>query len=625
MSAARARITAALEALGGSVNAKGAERCPAHDDHKPSLSITDANDFAGVLLHCHAGCDVIDVVSALGLAMADLYDEPRVADRPRLASRPHGNTRYDYTDGDGTLLYTKVRTPAKHFWIEDSSGRRGRNGATPVLYRLQDLLVAVKCDETIYVVEGEKDVEALYAVGEIATCNPEGAGPGKWKPDYGDVLHGADVVIVQDKDDAGRDHAGRIYTDLVSKAKTVRVVEAVSGKDVSDHLDAGYNVDELVPVKMDDRDRYCGVADVADVAASVSGAPLLDAVEAFFARFVSFPSEAARVAVVLWAAHAHITELFEATPRLALLSPEPGSGKTRVLEVMELLVPRPVHAVNATPAYLFRKVSAEEGLPVILFDEIDTVFGPKAKGNEEIRAMLNAGHRRGAFSGRCIPGSKPVETEEMPAFCAVALAGLGNLPDTILTRSVIIRMRRRAPDERVEPFRHKHNAAEGHKLRDQMAHWTTSISSQVGEVFPEMPVGVEDRAADVWEPLLAIADAAGADWPERARTAAVTIVHQAAERPLSLGLRLLADIRSCFEATGADKMHGHNLLAHLYDLDEAPWVDLRGKPLDQRRLAKMLSEYGITPKDVRCSGRVARGYARDDMHDAWTRYLPPLG
>ncbi len=139
MSAARARITAALEALGGSVNTKGAALCPAHDDHKPSLSITDANDFAGVLLHCHAGCDVTDVVSVLGLTMADLYDEPRVADRPRLASRRHRNTRYDYTDAEGKLLYTKVRTPEKHFWTEDAFGRRGLNGATPVLYRLQDL------------------------------------------------------------------------------------------------------------------------------------------------------------------------------------------------------------------------------------------------------------------------------------------------------------------------------------------------------------------------------------------------------------------------------------------------------------------------------------------------------
>ena len=121
-------------------------------------------------------------------------------------------------------------------------------------------------------------------------------------------------------------------------------------------------------------------------------------------------------------------DAWESTPRLAFLSPEPGSGKTRALEVTEPLVPRPVEAVNVSPAYLFRKVGSEDGRPTILFDEIDTVFGPKAKDNEEIRGLLNAGHRKGAVAGRCIVVGKQVKTEEIPALRAVALAGLGNYP-----------------------------------------------------------------------------------------------------------------------------------------------------------------------------------------------------
>jgi hypothetical protein len=118
-------------------------------------------------------------------------------------------------------------------------------------------------------------------------------------------------------------------------------------------------------------------------------------------------------------------DAWDSTPRIAFLSPEPGSGKTRALEVTELLVPRPVEAVNTTPAYLFRKVSDPAGLPTILYDEIDTLFGPKAKDNEEIRGMLNAGHRRGAVAGRCVTRGELVVTEELPAYCALALAGLG--------------------------------------------------------------------------------------------------------------------------------------------------------------------------------------------------------
>ena len=147
---------------------------------------------------------------------------------------------------------------------------------------------------------------------------------------------------------------------------------------------------------------------------STDGAALLDQVHKFLGRFISYPSKEAHDAHTLWIAHTHAMDAWESTPRLALLSPEPGSGKTRVLEVSEPLVPRPVEAVNVSPAYLFRKVAADEGRPTILFDEIDTVFGPKAKDNEEIRGLLNAGHRKGAVAGRCVVIGKQVKTEGDP-------------------------------------------------------------------------------------------------------------------------------------------------------------------------------------------------------------------
>ena len=172
--------------------------------------------------------------------------------------------------------------------------------------------------------------------------------------------------------------------------------------------------------------------------------------------------------------HAHLMDAWELTPRIAFLSPEPGSGKTRALEVSELLVPNPVEAVNVTPAYLFRKVGSEQGPPTVLYDEIDTVFGPKAKDNEEIRGLLNAGHRRGAVAGRCVVKGKIVETEEISAYCAVALAGLGGLPDTLLSRAVVVRMRRRSPDETVEPYRRRIHEPEGRALRNRLSRWARS-------------------------------------------------------------------------------------------------------------------------------------------------------
>ena len=355
---------------------------------------------------------------------------------------------------------------------------------------------------------------------------------------------------------------------------------------------------------------------------SPDGHRLLADVEKFLGRFVAYPSEAARVAHTLWVAHAHHMDAWESTPRIAFLSPEPGSGKSRALEVTELLVPRPVHAVNTTPAYLFRKVADEAGPPTLLYDEIDTVFGPRAKDNEDIRGMLNAGHRKGAMAGRCVVRGKVVETEELPAYCAVALAGLDDLPDTLMSRSIVVRMRRRAPTELVEPFRHRVHAAEGHALRDSLATWAQTIP--VG-AWPVMPPGIEDRKADVWEALLAVADHAAGTWPERGRAAAVTDVTDAKAAVPSLGVRLLDDLRAVFDEQQADRLPTDVILSALTGIDDAPWSDIRGKALDARGLSRRLDKYGISRSTFRIGERTFKGYQREDLADAWSRYLVPSG
>ncbi len=361
---------------------------------------------------------------------------------------------------------------------------------------------------------------------------------------------------------------------------------------------------------------------VERAAEAVCGWKLLGDVETFLARYIVYPGEAERIAHVLWIAHTWFMDAWESTPRVAFLSPEPGSGKSRALEVTEPLVPRAVHAVNATPAYLFRKVSDPAGPPTILFDEIDTVFGPKAKDNEELRGLLNAGHRKGAMAGRCVIRGKEVFTEELPAYAAVALAGLDDLPDTIMTRSVVVRMRRRAPGEHVEPWRRRTGEAQAEGLRRDLDEWSSVNQDVVAATWPTMPAGVEDRAADVWEALLAVADLAGGDWPDRARQAAVTMVKRSQDRAPSLGVLLLGDLRATFAEAGADRMATEDILARLVELDESPWGDLRGKPLDARGLSRRLAKYGVAPKDLRIGARVLKGYEAGDLADAWTRYLP---
>jgi len=214
---------------------------------------------------------------------------------------------------------------------------------------------------------------------------------------------------------------------------------------------------------------------------------------------------------------------------------------------------------------------------------------------------------------------KTVETEELPAYAAVAVAGLGWLPDTILSRSVVIRMRRRRPEEEVEPYRARIHAAHGLLLRRQIETWIETWPREID--WPVLPPQIQDRDADVWEPLVAVADQAGGDWPRRARAAAIALVASARETELSLGVRLLADLRVVFG--GRDQMTTVAILSSLNSLEEAPWGDLKGKPLDSRGLARRLREYDLKSKNIRV-GRdaVQKGYDRADFADAWARYLP---
>lgn len=360
----------------------------------------------------------------------------------------------------------------------------------------------------------------------------------------------------------------------------------------------------------------------------LDGAQVLDDVYAFLGRFVAFPSEAAHVAATLWPAHAHAAESFESTPRFALLSPEPGSGKTRTLEILELLTPNPMLVLSASPPAIFRSI--EKGLLTLLFDECDAIFTKHGKDdtNEDLRALLNAGHRKGATIPRCVGPLH--EVRQFPVFAPVALAGLGDLPATLMSRSVVIRMRKRKPSEPVEAFRYRLAEPEGSKLRDRLAAWTAHVADRLADAWPDMPAGVTDRPADVWEPLLAIADAAGGDWPKRSRLACAELAAAAETAEASLGVRLLSDLYAVFADARdggeelADALSTAVILRQLQAIEEAPWASLGKppKPLDARGLADRLRAYEVRSATIRVGDSTPKGYRAADLYDSWSRYLP---
>jgi hypothetical protein len=245
--------------------------------------------------------------------------------------------------------------------------------------------------------------------------------------------------------------------------------------------------------------------------------------------------------------------------------------------------------------------------------------------------MINAGHRKGATAGRCVVRGKVIETEELEAYCAVALAGLDDLPDTIMSRSVVVRMRRRTADEDVAPWRPRLNRPEAQRIRSRLEDWAAQAKQALSgdDWWPEMPAGVEDRDADVWEALLAVADLAGGQWAQNARASAVALVAASKRNAPSVGILLLHDIskvfRQAYDYEANPKLHTDAILSGLVRISDSPWSKIRkGQPIDANTLARMLRRYGIAPKPQRVGQDVFKGYAKDQFADAWKRYPLPV-
>ena len=210
---------------------------------------------------------------------------------------------------------------------------------------------------------------------------------------------------------------------------------------------------------------------------------------------------------------------------------------------------------------------------------------------------------------------------EYLCFAPLAVAGLRTLPDTLASRAIFIHMRRRAPDEEVESFRLRYHPAEAEPIKMALAEWCQEHEDEIRDMEPAMPFGITDRNADCWEPLLAIADAAGGDWPEQAREAAKYLTGAANDDTITKGIELLQHIKEAFG--DKDRLWTSDLIDRLCDRPESPWTDVfRGKAINDRGLAVRLTPYGIKSRDVRIGATKHKGYLVTDFHDAWKRYLP---
>ena len=325
----------------------------------------------------------------------------------------------------------------------------------------------------------------------------------------------------------------------------------------------------------------------------------------------------ARDVAALWVIHTYLLDCFMVSPRLAIRSPMKRCGKTTLLDVLARLVWRPLPTANVTPAAVFRVV--EKYRPTLLVDEADTFL----REHDELRGVINSGHRKGGSVLRTVGDNH--EPRQFSTYAAVAIALIGNLPDTLADRSVTVDLKRRLPSEKITVFRAGHT---GHldEIASQVFRWAQDHVIAVGALDPEMPADVFNREADNWGPLLQIADVAGGHWPERARKAAA-LSREAADDDDSRLVVLLGDVRDIFAGLAEDRIASADLAKALAEIEGRPWAEYgkTGKPLTQNQLARLLKPLAIAPDRIWIGEERVRGYLAYWFAEAFSRYLPSEG
>lgn len=319
-------------------------------------------------------------------------------------------------------------------------------------------------------------------------------------------------------------------------------------------------------------------------------------------------------AAVLWVAHTYCMDVLTVSPLAHISAPEMRCGKTVLLTAMMRLVYRPLLVSNITPSAIFRTV--DMWAPTLGIDEADAFL----KDNEEARGLINSGlYRDGAMVIRCV-GDDHTPTR-FSTWAPKILCGIGKLASTIEDRSIPLRMRRKSAGEIAANIR-RSSPELWAELCSKLTRWMDDHRHRIASANPAPAVGLSDRAQDCWEPLLAIADEIGGEWPRRARAAALAL-HGAEEETPSIGVELLCDVEAAFKERHTGRLASRELLNILTGDDEAPWATWnRGNPLTVRQLAARLSEFGIKPKTTRLpNGDRLKGYALTDFADAFQRYL----
>ncbi|HLH44041.1 MAG TPA: DUF3631 domain-containing protein [Bryobacteraceae bacterium] len=349
-----------------------------------------------------------------------------------------------------------------------------------------------------------------------------------------------------------------------------------------------------------------------------SGA-VVERTKEFVCRYVVLPP-AARLPVALWAIATHTFESFDAFPYLSLSSPTPRCGKTRLLEVLELLCARPWRGTAPSEAALFRFI--EERQPTLLLDEVESLGQRKASERDSaVLAILNAGYKKGQTVPRCKANSHELQTFRV--YSPKAFACIGHLPPTLSDRSIIVPMQRRGPGERVERFRFSRAQREAEPIRHQIGEGVKAVADEIREAYlnlPELPF-LSDRDEEIFSPLFAVCAVL---YPSRLGELSESAQALCAAKTSdtvddSLSLRLLDDLMRLWPE-GELYWATADMLTALKSEPESPWSEME---LTARRLARMLRPFEIVARNIRTDYGVKKGYLLESVKVAHSRYIGP--
>jgi len=332
-------------------------------------------------------------------------------------------------------------------------------------------------------------------------------------------------------------------------------------------------------------------------------------------RHIIFENKTHRFAISLWIAGTYLMDNWGLYPKLYINSPERECGKTSLLCIIEAFACNARMAASITPSAFYRIIESEG--PTLLIDEADRTL----RGNEELNGIINAGHtKRTAIKILSEPTHDGKwKSVEMSLWAPQAFAGIGTQADTLLSRSIKIKMRRKMVSEAIDTI--PIDYFEQHQgLRHCMKSWSDKAGKSISELTVSIPKTASDRAIDNWRPMFQIANTLMGEWPERVLTAFTEMeVNDKESNPLSEGTELLTDIQSLIEKNKSNEIPAAELLSYLVMKQDSEWFQHnRGKPITQKWLSRMLQGYGVYTE----RRRHANVYEVENLQEAFTRYLP---